>query len=194
MAERITTKHFDAAVIRARRAAREIGIDDAYWHVQQGSSTNGVAWVWVLGLAGPTVRLGLTVKESLATIEHMTRAWEIVADSRNVSDRALRAWQDARPVAAMRLLAEAGYDSGRRAEWLRDVAGVEPAEIAAFAADSYIAEDFDCYTCGAASFTAEEGTTHHKGDGPTGIDHDKDADHVALDPNEVPVIRRKANA
>lgn len=37
-----------------------------------------------------------------------------------------------------------------------------------------------CRTCGAPMFLTDSGVSHHAGDGPSGIDHDADADHVAL--------------
>ena len=36
-----------------------------------------------------------------------------------------------------------------------------------------------CDECGQEFFIEENGVSHHVGDGPDGIDHDADADHVA---------------
>jgi hypothetical protein len=39
--------------------------------------------------------------------------------------------------------------------------------------------DRPCFECGLAMFVDPDGISHHAGDGPDGIDHDMDADHVA---------------
>ncbi|WP_428489098.1 hypothetical protein [Rhodopila sp.] len=44
-----------------------------------------------------------------------------------------------------------------------------------------MSEEPTCSECGEAMFITEEGIAHHRGDGsPNTIDHDADADHVAI--------------
>lgn len=55
---------------------------------------------------------------------------------------ALKVWQEARPVTAMTMLADAGYDETARAEFLRRVAQLaDPGDIADFASGFYVAEE-----------------------------------------------------
>ncbi len=59
-------------------------------------------------------------------------------------------------------------------------ADATPDNASSEAATVAVAEGPACSECGEDAFVTDDGVSHHSGDGMDGVDHDADADHVAL--------------
>jgi hypothetical protein len=78
---------------RAQRAAENIGIESSGWVLQEGSSTNGVAYRMFTRMSGTSgLRdigglssgfLGMTAKDAFTALQFMAVAWEYVKQAQD---------------------------------------------------------------------------------------------------------------
>jgi hypothetical protein len=86
-ASRVSMNDVRGMFLRAVRAANTLGMDTTGWTVSEGSKINGVSYKLdmspSIGIGYGANFLGFTAREAHTALEHIARAWEVVAEIRD---------------------------------------------------------------------------------------------------------------